>query len=60
MWDRWLLIAVAAGIAVRTAWWAWKLGRDGDWLAGVGGLLLAVVALGVPLLLAVLGPATGR
>lgn len=60
MWDRWLIIAVGGAIAVRTGWWGWKLGRGGDWLAGAGGMLLAGIALGVPLILALLGPATGR
>ena len=60
MWDRWLIIAVAALIAGRTAWWGWRLGKGGDWVAGAGGLVLALIAIGAPLLLASLGPATGR
>ncbi|MGE5675166.1 MAG: hypothetical protein ACM3XM_15055 [Mycobacterium leprae] len=60
MWDRWAIIAVAALISGRTVWWGWKLGKGGDWLAGAGAFLLAVIAIGVPLILAALGPATGR
>lgn len=47
-------------IALRAAHWGWKLGKGGDWLAGAGGFVLALVALGVPLFLAALGPAAGR
>jgi len=60
MWDRWAIIAVATIIAGRTARWGWRLGRGGDWLAGAGGFVLALIAVGVPLLLAVRGPASGR
>ncbi|HWI52113.1 MAG TPA: hypothetical protein VNT01_08220 [Symbiobacteriaceae bacterium] len=60
MWDRWAIIAAAAIIAGRTAWWGWRLGRGGDWLAGAGGFVLALIAVGVPLLLALRGPASGR
>lgn len=38
MWDRWAIIAVATLIAARTAWWGWRLGKGGDWLAGAGGI----------------------
>lgn len=60
MWDRWAIIAVAAIVAFRAARWGWRLGTGGDWLAGAGGFLLALIALGVPLVLAALGPAAGR
>lgn len=60
MWDRWAMIAVAAVIASRAAYQGWKWGTGGDWLAGAGGFVLALIALGIPLFLAVLGPATGR
>lgn len=60
MWDRWVIILVAAWIAARTAYWGWRLGTGGDWLAGAGGFVLALQAIGVPLLLAALGPASGR
>jgi hypothetical protein len=60
MWDRWAIIALAALISLRTAWWGWKLGKKGDRLAGAGGFVLALIAVGAPLLLALFGPATGR
>lgn len=60
MWDRWVIIAAALMIAVRTARWGWQLGRGGDWRAGAGGFVLALIALGVPLLLALRGPSSGR
>lgn len=60
MWDRWVIVAVGALIALRAAHWGWRLGKGGDWLAGAGGFLLALTALGVPLYLMSLGPATGR
>ena len=60
MWDRWAIIAVAALIAGRTAWTSWKWARAGDWLPAVGGFILALIALGVPLFLAALGPGAGR
>ncbi len=60
MWDRWVILALAGFIALRAGWWGWRLGTDGDWLAGAGGFVLALIALGVPLFLAALGPAAGR
>lgn len=60
MWDRWVIIAVAGLIALRAAYLGWKWGTGGDWLAGAGGFVLAAIAAGVPLILAALGPATGR
>lgn len=60
MWDRWAIIAVAALVALRAARWGWRLGKSGDRLAGAGGWVLALIAIGAPLLLASLGPATGR
>lgn len=60
MWDRWAIMAVAGVVSVRAALWGWRLGRDGDWLAGAGGFVLAAVAAGVPLVLAALGPSAGR
>lgn len=60
MWDRWAILGVAVLIGIRSAWWGWRLGRGGDWLAGAGAFLLALIAVGAPLLLVALGPATGR
>ncbi|HYF91072.1 MAG TPA: hypothetical protein VD969_02375 [Symbiobacteriaceae bacterium] len=60
MWDRLVIIGLAALIALNTARWGWKLGKGGDWLAGAGGFLLAAIAIGVPFVLVILGPSTGR
>lgn len=60
MWDRWVLLALAAAIAIRSAHWGWRLGKGGDWLAGAGGFVLALIALGLPLVLTALGPGVGR
>ena len=60
MWDRWAIIAVAALVALRAAQWGWRLRKGGDRLAGWGGYLLALIAVGAPLVLAMRGPASGR
>lgn len=60
MWDRWAIVAVGLLVALRAARWGLRLGAGGDWLAGAGGLLLAVIAAGLPLLLALLGPSPIR
>ncbi|HYF91986.1 MAG TPA: hypothetical protein VD969_07045 [Symbiobacteriaceae bacterium] len=60
MWDRWVIIALAAAVAIRAGYRGWQFGKGGDWLAGAGGFVLALIAIGVPLILAVLGPSTGR
>ena len=60
MWDRWVIIAVAGLIAARTAYIGSKLGKGGDWVAGAGAFVLALIAVGVPLFLAALGPSSGR
>jgi hypothetical protein len=60
VWDRWVIIAFGVGIGIRSGWKGWQWGKGGDWLAGAGGILLAIIAAGVPFILALLGPATGR
>lgn len=60
MWDRWAIMAVAGAVALRTAWRGWKVARTGNRLAGTGYGILALVAIGVPVVLWALGESVGR